>query len=435
MKSDGVPLQKKSMIDPTLEYALEQDKSDVLAGFRDCFYIPCVNDTPSVYLCGNSLGLMPKQTREYVEQELEDWQKLGVEGHLHARTPWLPYHEFLSPSMAEVVGAMPSEVVVMNSLTVNLHLMMVSFYRPSGKRNKILLDYSPFPSDRYAVASQLRFHGYNPDSNLIELAPAAGSDYVSLESIQKILDEQGDEIALVLIGGVNYYTGQAYDIAAITHMCHASGCLVGFDLAHAAGNLLLSLHDDGPDFACWCTYKYLNSGPGSLSACFIHERHHGRSDLPRFEGWWGHDKQRRFLMEDRFMPIHTAEAWQLSNPPILSMAAIRSSLDLFAKAGMPALREKSVRLTGFLLRLLQELGEDTCRVITPLNVLERGCQVSIQMRRPDKRLFEFLSGEGVIADWREPDVIRVAPVPLYNTFEDVWRFYQIFRKGIETISA
>jgi kynureninase len=420
-------------LDTSLHYALEQDQKDVLRSFRDYFHMPKTPDGQDViYLCGNSLGLMPKSTSIYVNQELEDWKNLGVEGHFHAKNPWMPYHEFLTENMAHIVGAKPEEVVVMNSLTANLHLLMVSFYRPTSQRYKILFDYSPFPSDRYAIESQIRFHGFDPKSGMIELVPDEGSEIVSLDNIQNILDKHGEEIALILTGGVNYYTGQAYDIKAITDMGHEKGCIVGFDLAHAAGNLLLHLHDDGPDFAAWCTYKYLNSGPGSLSGCFIHERHH-KSDLPRFAGWWGNDKKTRFLMKDEFIPIPTAEGWQLSNPPILSMAAIKASLDLFAEAGMERLRIKSEHLTAYLEYLVSQNESDAIKIITPKQPQQRGCQLSLQMKKPNKRLHEYLTSNGIISDWREPDVIRVAPVPLYNTFEDVWRFNQILTEGLQSI--
>lgn len=419
----------------SLQFAQEQDQLDPLASFRKQFHIPkdpSGNDT--IYLCGNSLGLMPVSTTAYVNQELEDWKNLGVEGHFHAKNPWMPYHEFLTEKMAKVVGALPSEVVVMNSLTVNLHLLMVSFYRPTKTRHKILFEYSPFPSDRYAIESQIKFHGFDPKDSMIELVPDEGEKTVSLDNIKNILDIHGDEIALILIGGVNYYTGQAYDFKSITQMGHAKGCVVGFDLAHAAGNLELHLHDDGPDFAAWCTYKYLNSGPGSLSGCFVHERHHGNKELPRFAGWWGHDKKTRFLMGDDFQPIETAEGWQLSNPPVLSMAAIRASLDIFDQAGITALRQKSEKLTSYLAYLIAQEDNKNIRIITPSDVQNRGCQLSIQMITPDKRLFNHLTDRGVISDWREPDVIRVAPVPLYNSFEDVWQFSKILHEGLDAMS-
>ncbi len=420
-------------MDTSLQYALDQDQKDVLHAFRDKFHIPKTSSGQDIiYLCGNSLGLMPKSTSNYVNQELEDWKNLGVEGHFHAKNSWMPYHEFLTDNMAHIVGAKPEEVVVMNSLTANLHFLMVSFYRPTPKRYKILFDYSPFPSDRYAIESQIRFHGFDPQVGMIELAPDAGSEIVSMTHIHNILEQQGDDIALILIGGVNYYTGQAYDIKTITSMGHAKGCVVGFDLAHATGNLLLRLHDDGPDFAAWCSYKYLNSGPGSLSGCFIHERHH-QADLPRFAGWWGNDKKTRFLMRDQFVPIPTAEGWQLSNPPILSMAAIKASLDLFAEAGMDRLRKKSEQLTAYLEFLVSQNGSSALTIITPSDPNQRGCQLSLQMTNPDKRLHEYLTVHGIIADWREPDVIRVAPVPLYSSFEDVWRFNTILADGLNQI--
>jgi len=417
-----------------LDYANQQDLIDPLLSFRNKFHIPKDKDGHEVlYLCGNSLGLMPKITREYILQELEDWKNLGVEGHFHAKNPWMPYHELLADQMADVVGALPSEVVVMNSLTVNLHLLMVSFYRPTKTRHKILFDYSPFPSDRYAIASQIKFHGFDPEESMIELKPNGGDEIVSIGNVQQMIEEQGDQIALILIGGVNYYTGQAYDIKEITALGHAKGCFVGFDLAHAAGNLHLNLHDDGPDFAAWCSYKYLNSGPGSLSGCFIHERHHHNSELPRFAGWWGHDKKTRFLMGDDFKAIETAEGWQLSNPPVLSMAAIKASLNIFAEAGMVNLRKKSKLLTAYLEYLILHENNENIHIITPSDPEQRGCQLSIQMKNPDKRLFHFLTEHGVIADWREPDVIRVAPAPLYNTFEEMWKFSNVLHAGLDTL--
>lgn len=413
---------------PTQDLAKSLDSQDQLSSFRSLFHIPTIHDKEAIYLCGNSLGLMPKQTQDYLMQELEDWKNLGVEGHIHARNPWLPYHEFLTESMATIVGAKNAEVVVMNSLTVNLHLMMVSFYRPTSKRFKILVDYNLFPSDRYAILSQLHLHGYGADA-MIELTPDDGTDYVSRETIQNTFAIEGDEIALVLLGGVNYYTGQFYDIPFITKLGHAHGCIVGFDLAHAAGNVPLHLHDDDVDFAVWCSYKYLNSGPGSLSGCFVHERFHRDASIPRFAGWWGHDKSVRFLMGPEFVPIPSAEGWQLSNPPILSMAAIRSSLDIFSKATMPKLREKSLQLTNYCLELISA-SSDAYRIITPMNAEERGCQLSLQMKVKDKTVFNSLIAFGVIADWREPDVIRIAPTPLYNTFEDVYNFAKVFNETV-----
>ncbi|MFZ1748715.1 MAG: kynureninase [Saprospiraceae bacterium] len=418
----------------TQQYALEQDIEDPLAGFRDLFHIPKTNDgTDSIYFCGNSLGLMPKSVTDCVKKELEHWKDLAVEGHFKGSSPWMTYHESLAKPMAEIVGALPSEVIVMNTLTVNLHLMMVSFYRPTTDRFKILVDYSPFPSDRYAIDSQIRFHGYDPSETLIELLPGEGEEIVSEDHIRYILENHGEEIALIIIGGVNYYTGQAYDIKSITQAGHRYGCKVGFDMAHAAGNLRLHLHDDGPDFAVWCTYKYINSGPGSLSGCFIHERHHNDDTLHRFAGWWGHDKASRFLMGDQFLPTQSAEGWQLSNTPILSMAPIKASLEIFHQANIDRLREKSMRLTAYLEYLIHEMYSDKINIITPSDPHQRGCQLSLQMTRPDKSLFYYLMEHGVILDWREPDVIRVAPTPLYNTFEDIWMFVNILQEGLKTL--
>ncbi len=393
---------------------------------RDQFHIPqdaAGNDL--IYLCGNSLGLMPRSTPDYINQELEDWKQHGVEGHIHARNPWLPYHENLGESMARIVGARPHEVVVMNSLTVNLHLMMVSFYRPTKTRYKILMEYNPFPSDRYAAQSQVKFHGFEPKDAIIELPDRDGTEIISMVTIEEILHTHGHEIALVLIGGVNYYTGQAYDMAKITQLGHHYGCKVGFDLAHAAGNLDVQLAEYGPDFAVWCSYKYLNSGPGGLSGCYVNERHHHDESLPKFAGWWGHDKAIRFKMGPTFIPIPTVESWQLSNPPIFQMAAIRASLDIFDRAGgISRLREKSIELTTHLYDGLMNLGREDIEIITPVDPAQRGCQLSIRMLRPDKAYFDVLTSRGVVADWREPDVIRVATCPLYNTNDDVAAFLE-----------
>ena len=414
-----------------ITWAHEADKQDVLSGYRDKFHIPTDPKTGEemIYLCGNSLGLQPKAVRDTILAELDDWAALGVEGHVHARHPWMPYHEFLTEAMATVVGAKPIEVVVMNSLTVNLHLLMVSFYRPTERRNKIVIEYSAFPSDRYAMASQIAFHGYDPKQALIELKADAG-ETVTTESILDLLDREGDSIATLLIGNVNYYTGQAYDIGRITKKAHAMGCVVGFDLAHGAGNLHLRLHDDGPDFAAWCSYKYLNGGPGALSGIFVHERHAHDKTLPRFAGWWGHNKDSRFKMPRDFDPIPGAEGWQLSNPPILSMAAMRASLDIFHEVGMEKLTEKSRKLTGYLEFLIRAIPTDRLTVITPTNPDERGCQLSVQVEGGDRSIYEALGKRGVIADWREPDVIRVAPVPLYNRFEEMWHFVDKLKQSL-----
>jgi kynureninase len=397
--------------------------------FRARFHIPNSADgSPAVYLTGNSLGLQPKTTRKYIEEELEDWARLGVEGHLHARHPWLPYHEFVTEPMARIVGAKPTETVVMNSLTVNLHLMMVSFYRPTGQRTRIVIEKGAFPSDQYAVASQLKFHGLDPQVALIELAPREGESTLRTEDIVDTIERNGDKIALIMMGGVNYYTGQAFDMRAITEAGHRAGAIVGFDLAHAAGNLALELHDWDVDFAVWCSYKYLNAGPGGIAGAFVHERHAQALDLPRFAGWWGHNKDTRFLMGPDFDPLSGAEGWQLSNPPILQLAALRASLEIFDEAGMPALRAASVKLAGHLETLLRQIDDGRISLITPSDPEQRGCQLSIRVRDANKNLFDAISNRGVVADWREPDVIRVAPVPLYNNFEDVQRFADILKE-------
>ncbi len=415
----------------TLSYAQNLDQEDPLRQYRDQFHLPVqASGQPYLYLCGNSLGLQPKITRAYLEQELQDWQTLGVEGHFHAKHPWMPYHEFLTEAMANVVGAKPTEVVVMNTLSVNLHLMMVSFYQPKGKRIKIVMESDAFPSDRYAIESQIRFHGYDPAEALLELRPRVGEELVRMEDVEVLLQSEGESIALILLGGVNYYTGQVFPMKRITEIGHSKGSYVGFDLAHAAGNLRLQLHDSGMDFAVWCTYKYMNSGPGALGGCFVHERHAHNKSLPRFAGWWGHNKETRFNMRHAFDPIPGAEGWQLSNPPIFSLAAIRASLDIFHEVGMEPLVQKSKLLTGYLEYLLDEIKGDRIKIITPRNPAQRGCQLSIQVKDADKSLFDNITAKGVIADWREPDVIRVAPVPLYNTFEEVYQFVQLLKTAI-----
>lgn len=408
-----------------LDYAKEQDQIDPLKDYRKKFHIPTDQGGKElVYLCGNSLGLQPKTTKDYIDQELNDWAQLGVEGHTEAKNPWLPYHEFLTENMAKVVGAKPIEVVVMNTLTANLHFMMVSFYKPTTKRYKILIESDAFPSDKYAVESQLRHHGYDDKDGLILWKPREGEELLRYEDLESLLDKHGEEIALVLIGNTNYYTGQFFDMKRISDLGHKHGCIVGFDCAHGAGNVNLKLHDSDADFAVWCTYKYLNSGPGSLAGAFVHEKHAYDKSLNRFTGWWSHNKQTRFNMRHEFDVLPGAEGWQLSNPPILSMAAIKASLDIFGEVGIEALNEKSKKLTGYFEFLLKQLGEDTIRIITPEDPKERGCQLSIQVKNADKNLFDKLTKSGVIADWREPDVIRCAPVPLYNSFEDVYRMVE-----------
>ncbi len=409
---------------------LQLDQNDPLRHFRDEFNIPAeFNNHPCIYLCGNSLGLQPKKANEYVQLEMEKWAQMGVEGHMHGKYPWMPYHEFLTEKTAKLVGAREKEVVVMNSLTVNLHLLMVSFYRPKPDKYKILIDYNPFPSDRYAVESQLKYHGYDPNEGIIELQPDEGTDIVSRKTIQEAFEKHGHEIAMTLIGGVNYYSGQFYDMKQITEWAHQYDIVAGFDLAHAAGNVPLKLHEWGVDFAAWCSYKYLNSGPGALSGVFVHERHANNFDLPRFAGWWGHDKETRFKMGPDFVPMSGAEGWQLSNPPILPMACMQASLDLFDRAGMNQLRKKSLALTALCEKLLKEVPGDKIELINPTKEKDRGCQISVRVINADKKLFEKISSTGVVADWREPDVIRIAPVPLYNTFEDIYRFSEILKKA------
>lgn len=414
-----------------LQYAQQQDANDALASYRNKFLLPTNNKgEPLIYLCGNSLGLQPKNTAKYIQEELDDWAKLGVEGHTDARHPWLPYHEFLTQKMAKIVGAKPLEVVIMNSLTVNLHLMMVSFYQPTKNKFKIIIEKDAFPSDKYAVESQLRFHGFDPKEALILWEPPKGKELCQFEDLEQIMQEQGEHVALLLIGNTNYYSGQLYPIKKITQLGHKYQAKVGFDLAHGVGNIQPDLHNNEPDFAVWCTYKYLNSGPGSLGGCFVHERHANNPKLNRFAGWWGHNKQTRFNMRHSFDVLPGAEGWQLSNPAILSMAAIRASLDIFDEAGFDNLIKKSKKLTGYLEFLLNQLDSNKISIITPKNPEERGCQLSIQVTDADKSLHTKLTANGVISDWREPDVIRVAPAPLYNSFEDIYLFVQKLKNCI-----
>ena len=411
----------------TADFALSLDAKDELRTYRDTFHIPLQkNGEEHIYMCGNSLGLQPKRTKEFLNQELEDWANFGVEGHFHAKNPWMPYHEFLAESYAKIVGAKPTEVVAMNTLTVNLHLMMVSFYKPTENRHKVIIEGDAFPSDIYAVESQIKHHGFSPGTSLIKLRPRDGEFAIRTEDIQTIIDREGDEISLIMLGGVNYYTGQVFDFESITKLGQAKGINIGFDLAHAAGNIKLELHKWGVDFAVWCSYKYLNSGPGSVAAAFVHEKHHA-TNLERFAGWWGHNKEDRFKMPDSFNPIQSAEGWQLSNPPILSLAAIRASLSIFDEVGMDKLVAKSKELTNYLLYLLNTIDTDRIEIITPE---ERGCQLSIRVQNGNKILFDSITEKGVVADWREPDVIRVAPIPLYNSFQDVFNFYNIIKEEL-----
>lgn len=410
-------------------FAEAMDRDDPLRNYRSRFHIPLHRDgEESIYLCGNSLGLQPKSVRTFVEQELKDWETFGVEGHFQAKNPWMPYHEFLTEHMANLVGAKPLEVVTMNTLTVNLHLLMVSFYRPTPSRYKILIEANAFPSDQYAVQSQIRYHGYDPADALLELPLREGAVTHHPDDIEEIIEREGGQIALILIGGVNYYTGQVFDMARITAAGHRKGCKVAFDLAHAAGNIELQLHDWNVDFAAWCSYKYLNSGPGGIAGAFVHERHADLADLPRFSGWWGHDKETRFLMGPAYHHIKGAEGWQLSNPPILPLASLRASLEIFAEAGMKNLCQKSQHLTRYLAFLMAQSGEDLVRIITPREPGEHGCQLSLVMKKNGRTFYDALGDAGVICDWREPDVIRIAPVPLYNSFMDVYRFWEILEQ-------
>lgn len=417
-----------------LDFAKELDLQDELASFREQFFIPQINGKDSIYFTGNSLGLQPKAAREALGQELDDWAKFGVEGHFHAKNPWYSYHELFSNLAAKIVGAKPIEVVLMNSLTTNLHLLMVSFYRPQGKRVKIICEKKAFPSDQYAIESQIKFHGLSLDDALVEIAPREGKHIIEEEDIIEAIRIHSNELALVIIGGVNYYTGQVFDMQSISSAAHQAGAMVGFDLAHGVGNIELKLHDWEVDFACWCTYKYMNSGPGSISGVFIHENHANNPELPRFAGWWGHDKSTRFEMNPGFQPIPGAEGWQLSNAPVFNMAIHKASLDIFEKAGMKRLRAKSLRLTAYLEFILDDisgrLSNAAFEIITPKEEERRGCQISILTHGHGKSLFDKLSDGGVIADWREPNVIRIAPVPLYNSFEDIHRFGAALEKAL-----
>ncbi len=419
----------------TIEFARELDNKDSLKSFRQKFFIPQHEGKDCVYLTGNSLGLQAKTTSQYVQQELDDWARLGVEGHFHAKNPWMPYHEIFPTQLSKIVGCKENEVVVMNQLTVNLHLLMVSFYRPTKQRYKIICEAKAFPSDQYAFETQAKFHGFDPADAVIEVSPREGEHTLRTEDILATIKEHGDSTAVVLFGGVNYYTGQLFDMKAITEAAHAVGAYAGFDLAHAAGNVELQLHDWVVDFACWCSYKYLNSGPGAVAGVYINEKHVTNTDLPRFAGWWGNNKETRFKMQKGFDPIPTAEGWQLSNAPVLSMAAHKASLDIFEEAGMERLHAKRKKLFDYLLFIIDDCNskapEKNIEIITPREERERGCQVSMLMLKNGKEIFNELTKQGVIADWREPNVIRIAPVPLYNSFEDIYRFGKIIQSIVK----
>tara|TARA_B100001564_G_scaffold48528_2_gene35673 strand:+ start:2491 stop:3720 length:1230 start_codon:yes stop_codon:yes gene_type:complete len=405
------------------------DQNDELKSYRDSFHFPVdSNGNKILYFTGNSLGLQPKTTKEAVEQELDDWANFAVEGHFKAKNPWMPYHELLTNDMAEIVGAKPEEVVVMNSLTANLHFLMISFYNPTKKRFKILIESDAFPSDRFAVKSQLKLHGFDPKNDLIEWSPRGNENLLRIEDLQEIIKKNGDEIALILVGGVNYYTGQLLDLKKIAKIGHSKGCKVGIDLAHGVGNVNLKLHESGIDFAAWCTYKYLNSGPGSLGGIFVHNKHKKNKSLKRLTGWWGQNKSKRFKMREELDISNGAEGWQLSNPAILSMAAIKASLELFRKVGMNKLRMKSINLTGYLEYLILQMNNKNIDIITPKDPNQRGCQLSIKLNNSNKSLHENLRLNNVITDWRDPNVIRCAPVPFYNSYQDVYNFVKILRK-------
>jgi len=419
----------------TRTFAEQADLNDPLASFRSRFHFPSFGGSEMIYFTGNSLGLQPKAARELLLEELDDWAYWGVEGHFHAQRPWKRYHEFFTESAARLVGARNNEVVMMNGLTTNIHLLMVSFYRPTAQRFKIVCEQKAFPSDQYALESQVRHHGLDPSEAIIEVAPRPGEHTIRHEDILTAIDRHKDQLALVFIGGVNYYTGQVFDMQAITKAGRAAGAFVGFDLAHAAGNIILRLHDWEVDFACWCTYKYLNSGPGSIAGAFIHERHALDKNTPRFAGWWGYEKSTRFLMQPGFDPIPTAEGWQLSNAPVMSMAPHLASLRIFDEVGMEALANKAQQLTGYLDFVIKNISAETTgcdfEIITPEDPKQRGCQISLLVHGRGKDLFDALSKAGVVADWREPNVIRMAPVPLYNSYTDVLRFGQILTQALK----
>jgi len=429
----------------SLEFARELDSKDPISNIRNQFHIPIHNGHLANYFCGNSLGLQPEKTQSYIEQELEDWRKLGVEGHMKAKNPWFPYHEFLRGSTAKLVNASPNEVVVMNSLTANLHFLMVSFYRPDAKRFKVIFENNLFPSDRYALITQTKFHAqkgggklFDPDEALIELKPREGEYSLRTEDIIETIESNKDSLALVMLGGVNYFTGQVFDMASISEATHKAGAIFGLDLAHATGNVELKLHDWDVDFAAWCSYKYLNAGPGAVGGAFVHERHAEDFELPRFAGWWGNDPSTRFTMPEQFVPATGADGWQLSNAPVFSMAALRASMEVFDTVGMNTLLKKSKLLTGYLDFLIGEINKDTqginhIDIITPSDA--RGCQLSLVIQSQGKALHNHLIENGVIADWRHPNVIRVAPVPLYNNFEDVFMLGKLLENGIRKVSG
>jgi len=410
----------------TSAYAKEQDAQDPMAAFREQFHHPVIDGKQVLYFTGNSLGLQPKSAREYINKELDEWAKWGVEGHFLAETPWVSYHEGLTPASARLVGAKESEVVCMGSLTNNLHLLFVSFYKPTAKRFKIISEAKMFPSDRYLLETQVKHHGLDPDEAIIEISPREGEHLIREEDIIAAIEEHSDELALVFFGGMNYFTGQLFDMKRLTEIAHQHGALAGFDLAHAAGNVPLEMHDWNVDFAAWCTYKYINSSAGNVAGLFVHERHGNDTSINRFGGWWGHNKERRFLMENTFDPMQGAEGWQLSNAPVMGMAVLKASLDIFDEAGIHELRAKSLKLTSYLEFIFNDVVNEfpgiQLQIITPSDPEQRGAQLSIKLIGTDKSFFDILTKAGVISDFRSPDVIRLAPAPLYNSFEDVYQF-------------
>ncbi len=420
----------------TLEFAQQLDAQDKLNKYQEEFIFPKVNDKKVIYFTGNSLGLQPKRTKKYIDEVMNDWANLAVEGHFYAEKPWWDYHERFANPLSKLVGALPAEVTVMNTLTVNLHLLMVSFYRPTKSRYKIICEEKAFPSDQYMFQSQVHFHGYKTEDAIVEIKRRNGEHNIRLEDVLAKIEEVGEELALALIGGVNYYTGQVFDMKTITAAGHKAGAYVGWDLAHAAGNVKLELHDWNVDFAAWCSYKYMNSGPGNASGCFVHEKHHQDADLPRFAGWWGHNKERRFKMEPTFDPVHGADGWQISNLPVLSLAPYLASVDMFDEIGMDVLIEKRNLITSYLEFILQEIDKEvdsTFEIITPSNPAERASQLSVLLHGEGRSLFDYLMENGVITDWREPNVIRLAPVPLYTSFADMYEFGQILKRGIQKV--
>lgn len=414
------------------DFAREMDEKDPLKSFRSRFYFPKVDGREAIYFCGNSLGLQPISTKDYIQKELDNWADMAVDGHFHGEDAWYHIRKKSKPALAEIVGAHEHEVVAMNNLSSNLHFLMVSFYQPTKDRFKIITEAGAFPSDMYMLETQVKFHGLDPDQTIIELKPRGGEFTLRTEDILKTISDHKDQLALVMMSGLQYYTGQVFDMKSITAAGHAAGAKVGFDLAHAAGNVPLQLHDWGVDFATWCSYKYMNSGPGNISGIFVHERHAESPELPRFAGWWGHDEGQRFKMEKGFKPMFGADGWQLANSNVLALAAHQASLDIFQEAGMESLRAKSELLTGYLEFLLQEINGErgVIEIITPKNTNERGCQLSLLVKKGGKAVFDELYKNAIVGDWRHPNVIRIAPTPLYNSFVDIYRFAKILEQSL-----